>query len=94
MTKGPAGVAVSDGKNIYKAGIPPSDIIDRTGAGDAFSSGFVSEFIRSNDTVKAIQFATVNASSVVAKVGSKAGILKKGDWRPWPLIKVESFSSS
>ena len=94
MTKGHEGVVVSDGKNIYKAGVPDSPVVERTGAGDAFSSGFVSEFIRSNDTVKAIQFATVNASSVVAKVGSKAGILKKGDWRPWPLIKVESFSSS
>ena len=89
MTKGPEGVIVSDGKNIYRAGVPDSPIVERTGAGDAFSSGFVSEHIRSGDISKAIQFATANASSVVTQYGGKAGILKKDDWGPWPLVKVE-----
>ncbi len=89
MTKGPEGVVVSDGKNIYRAGVPDSPVVERTGAGDAFSSGFVTEYIRSGDISKAIQFATANASSVVAQYGGKAGILKKGDWGPWPLVKVD-----
>lgn len=45
MTKGPAGVMVSDGTTLYSAGIPPSGLIDRTGAGDAFGAGFVSGII-------------------------------------------------
>ncbi len=88
MTKGPEGVVVSDGKNIYSAGVPDSPVVERTGAGDAFSSGFVVEYIRSGDISKAIQFATANASSVVTKYGAKAGILRKDDWGPWPLIEV------
>ena len=88
MTKGPAGVVVSDGNNIYRAGVPDSPVVERTGAGDAFSSGFVAEYIRSGDMAKAIQFATANASSVVTQYGAKAGILKKGDWGPWPLVEV------
>lgn len=88
MTKGPEGVVVSDGKNIYSAGIPDSPVVERTGAGDAFSSGFVVEYIKSGDVAKAIQFATANASSVVTQYGAKAGILKKDDWGPWPLVKV------
>jgi len=88
MTKGPQGVVVSDGQNIYRAGVPDSPIVERTGAGDAFSSGFVSEYIRSGDISKAIQFATANASSVVIQYGGKAGILKKDDWGPWPLVDV------
>src|SRR3989344_2961177 len=88
MTKGPEGVVVSDGKNIYRAGIPNSPIVERTGAGDAFSSGFISEYIHSGDISKAIQFATANASSVVTQYGAKAGILKKDDWGPWPLVEV------
>ncbi|MDP3697681.1 MAG: carbohydrate kinase family protein [Candidatus Taylorbacteria bacterium] len=91
MTKGPEGVVVSDGKNIYSAGVPDSPVVERTGAGDAFSSGFVVEYIRSGDIAKAIQFATVNASSVVTQYGAKAGILKEGDWGPWPLIKVDKI---
>ena len=93
MTKGPQGVVVSDKKNIYRAGTPDSPVVERTGAGDAWSSGFVSESIKSGDIIKAIQFATANASSVVTKFGSRAGILKKGDWGQWSLVEVKSSSS-
>lgn len=89
MTKGPAGVAVSDGKEKYIASIPDSPVVERTGAGDAFSSGFVAEYIRSGDISKAIQFATANASSVVTKYGAKDGILRKGDWGPWKRVEVK-----
>ena len=89
MTKGPEGVVVSDGKNIYRAGVPDSPIVERTGAGDAFASGFVTEYIRAGDVSKAIQFATANASSVVTQYGGKAGILKKDDWGSWPLVDVK-----
>lgn len=97
MTKGPEGVVVSDGKNIYRAGVPDSPVVERTGAGDAFTSGFISEYIKQeaesanqeSRIVKAIQFATANASSVVTQYGAKAGILKKDDWGQWPLVKVE-----
>lgn len=91
MTKGPGGVSVSDGKNIYKAGIPPSDIIDRTGAGDAFSSGFVSGLVQSNgDIPLAVQIGTANSTSVVNYFGAKKGLLKKGEWGKWERVKVET----
>ena len=90
LTLGPEGVLVSDKKNIYRAGTPDSPKVERTGAGDAFVSGFVSQYILSGgDVTKSIQFATANASSVVAQYGPKAGILKKDDWGPWPLVEVE-----
>lgn len=88
MTKGPEGVVVSDGQNVYRAGVPDSPIVERTGAGDAFSSGFVVQYIggisdkrqvtgeEKKEIIKrAIQFATANASSVVTQYGAKAGIL-------------------
>ena len=96
VSNGPKGVVVKDAnppageRKFYQAGVPDSPIIERTGAGDAFSSGFVSEYIRSGDIIKAIQFGTANASSVVTKYGAKEGILKKGDWGPWPLVEVKS----
>ncbi len=95
ISDGPAGVRVMapDG-SVYTAGIPNSPVVERTGAGDAFGSGFVSEYIRSGSLPaqagieKAIQFGTANASSVVTQFGSKAGILKTGDMGPWPLVEV------
>lgn len=90
LTLGPEGVIVSDKKSIYRAGTPDSPRIERTGAGDAFVSGFVAQYILSGgDIPKSIQFATANASSVVAQYGPKAGILHKGDFGPWPLVEVE-----
>jgi len=89
ISDGPKGVTVTDSEEkTYKAGIPDSPVVERTGAGDAFGSGFVSEYIRSGSIEKAIQFGTANASSVVTQFGAKAGILKKGDWGPWPLVEV------
>ena len=89
ISDGPRGVRVFDKDITYSASIPDSPVVERTGAGDAFGSGFVSEYIRSGDIAKAIQFGTANASSVVTQFGAKAGILKAGDMGPWPLIEVK-----
>ena len=92
MSNGHEGVVVSDGKNRYRAGVPDSPVVERTGAGDAFTSGFVAEYMRSGDIIKSIQFGTANASSVVTQFGSKAGILKKGESGHWPLVEVKTES--
>lgn len=88
MTRGSRGVMVSDGRNVYSAGIPNRDVVERTGAGDAFHAGFLAEFIRSGSIEKAIQLGTANASSVVMQYGAKQGILRKGDLGAWPLVQV------
>lgn len=93
VTDGPQGAMVKDEQGqVYQAGVPDSPVVERTGAGDAWSSGFVSEYIRHGDMVKAMQFGTANASSVVTKFGAREGILKQNDWGPWPLVNVESIN--
>ena len=89
MTKGPEGVVVSDGEYHYSAGIPDSGLVDRTGAGDAFSSAFLAGYIEKEDIVHAIQLATANATSVLQKMGATNGLLKKGEWGEWEKVKVE-----
>lgn len=88
MTKGPEGVVVSDGKNIYRAGIPKSGYLDRTGAGDAFASGFVSSIIKGESIEQAIQLGAANATSCVQQLGAKNGLLKKGEWGEWEKVQV------
>ena len=88
MTKGPSGVVVSDGKKIYSAGIPESDLVDRTGAGDAFSAAFVAGWIEKGDIAYAIQLATANATSVLQKMGAINGLLKKGEWGKWEKVEI------
>ncbi len=88
MTKGPEGVVVSDGENLYRAGIPESGLVDRTGAGDAFGSGFTAGYLEKQDIEYAIQLATANATAVLQEFGAARGLLKKGDWGPWQKVEV------
>lgn len=89
MTKGQEGVMVSDGRNLYRAGIPVQEVIERTGSGDAFHSAFLAEFIRSGNIEKAVQQGTANATAVVMRYGAKEGILRKGDIGQWPFVSVQ-----
>jgi len=94
MTKGEKGVSVSDGKDIYSAGIPKSPVIERTGAGDAFGSGFLSAILQKKDLSYAVQLATANSTSVIQYFSAKTGILKKGKWGKYPKVKVSKISIS
>jgi len=89
ITKGKDGVVVSDKEKIYRAGIPKSDLVDRTGAGDAFGSAFLAGWIRKKDIVYAIQLGTANATACLQKLGAAEGLLKKGEWGKWPRVKVK-----
>ena len=78
MTDGPNVALVSDGKYLYKAGIfKEKKLVDRTGAGDAFGSGFVAGLLQKNDITYALRLAAANATSVVESVGAEEGILTK-----------------
>lgn len=79
VSDGPNGVMASDGKTIVRAGMYEDvKVIDRTGAGDAFGSGFLSYWAQGRSLKDSIVFASANSTSVVTKIGAKAGILHKG----------------
>ena len=88
MTKGPAGVIVSNGEYLYRAQILKTKVIDRTGAGDSFASGFLSGYLESKGNIEyAIQLGTANSASCIQKLGAKNGLLKKG--KKWQKVKVQ-----
>lgn len=79
MTKGTGGATVSDGKNLYFASAPKVKVIDATGAGDSFASGFLSGLIQSNGNIEyAMQLGMANSVSCIQKIGAKNGLLRKG----------------
>ncbi len=78
MTDGAKGASVSDGKYVYRAGIfKEKRLVDRSGAGDAFGSGFVAGLMKKNDISYALRLASANAASVVENIGANADVLKK-----------------
>ena len=100
MTKGKNGVSVSNGKALWKAGIfnKKKKIMDATGAGDAFASGFISVFIKQkemNEKIikEAIRVGNANACSVVEYIGTKPGILYKKDLKKsqFKNLKIQKY---
>ncbi len=79
VSDGPKGVCASDGKTIVKAGMYQDvKVIDRTGAGDAFGSGFLSQWAQGKSLADSVVFASANSTSVVRFIGAKPGILHHG----------------
>lgn len=103
VTRGPKGVMVFDGRLTYQAGVfEEKKVVDRTGAGDAFGSGFVSGLMKNgercergkclpNNIEYAIRLASANATSVVEKIGATEGILSSDEFersRRWAKLKI------
>lgn len=79
VSDGPNGVVATDSKTIVTAGMYEDvPVVDRTGAGDAFGSGFLSAHVQGKSLKDAIIFASANSTSVVQHIGAKEGILHKG----------------
>jgi len=103
MTDGSRGVLVSDGQRIYKAKIFKTKIVDSTGAGDAFGSGFVAGLIHKKekcekgccrvDNIKyAIRLGSANAASVIEHIGAHEGILNKREFEQaqrWKRLSIK-----
>lgn len=77
VTDGIHGSVASDKTGMVRAGLydHTENSIDRTGAGDAFCSGFTLSYALTGDIKQAMHFASANSSSVVMQVGAKTGIL-------------------
>ena len=79
VSDGPNGLVATDGKTIVKAGMYEDvKVIDRTGAGDAFASGFLSQWVQGKSLAESITFGSANSTSVIRYIGAKPGILPKG----------------
>lgn len=79
VSDGPKGSVTTDGKTVVTAGMYEDvRVIDRTGAGDAFGSGFLCQYSQGGSLKDAIVFASANSTSVVGQIGAKAGILHLG----------------
>jgi ribokinase len=85
ITEGKRGATACNGSECYKVGIYPLPAVDSTGAGDAFGSGFLAEFMDEGNIEQALRYAAWNSSNVVSKIGAKEGIVRAF---PKKLIKV------
>jgi len=66
-----------------KVGVLPVDAYERTGAGDAFGSGFLSALIHGKGMDEALLWGTCNSASVIGYTGSQKGLLKLEEMDEW-----------
>lgn len=94
MTDGPQGVWVSDGRRLYQAGIfTDKKLVSRTGAGDAFGSGFVAGMLLKEDISYAIRLASANATAVTEHFGAHAGALTRAKFHNdirWHKLEIKT----
>jgi sugar/nucleoside kinase (ribokinase family) len=79
VTDSQNGSMVSDGQTILRAGLYDKvrRTIDRTGAGDAYGSGFVVKLAEGKTLEQAMIFANANSSTVCQAIGAKTNILQR-----------------
>lgn len=64
-----------EGEKYFSLGVFPAEVVDTTGAGDAYSSGLLAGLIYGNNLKEALRWGAANSASVIGKVGSQAGFL-------------------
>lgn len=69
--------AIDEDGKMYHIPIFPGDAIQKTGAGDAYTSGFLSAIINNLSVQEAMKWGAVNATGVIQKVGAQTGLLTK-----------------
>jgi sugar/nucleoside kinase (ribokinase family) len=75
ITDGKRGSTATDGKQVWHCPSPETNVIDTTGAGDAFGTGITWGLATGKDLPKSLQAGTINAMSVVGAIGAQAGLL-------------------
>ena len=78
ITDSNQGAIATDQIEVYRVGIYEDiRVKDSTGAGDAFGSGFLAAYANGKSFKDSLIFASANSTSVVQKIGSKAGIINQ-----------------
>jgi len=86
---GPKIVAITDRENgsyvidekgeMFTYGTVPCAVVEKTGAGDAYSTGFLAAILHGLSIKEAMRWGAANAASVIEKVGAQQGLLHKND---------------
>lgn len=75
ITDGKNGSYATDGTQVHFCPSLPVDVIDTTGAGDAFGTAMTWAILRGKDLPTSLRAGTINAVSVVGVIGAQPGLL-------------------
>lgn len=79
ITDGKNGASAHDGNGLTQLGIfdDGTPVVDKTGAGDAYASAFVSALFYKKSLREAMKWGAINSAGVVKEVGATKGLKTK-----------------
>lgn len=83
VTDGRNGSFSFDGEKYHHLGIMPVEAKERTGAGDASSTGMLSALIKGKSMDEALVWGMLNSTSVIGYIGAEEGLLHERDIPIW-----------
>jgi sugar/nucleoside kinase (ribokinase family) len=83
VTMGEKGVRLFTSKGILVADGFKMEMVDTTGAGDAFFCGLVAGLVKGWQTEKALKLGIANGASAVTEIGAKPGLLRQEFIHNW-----------
>jgi|SRR5579872_4451213 len=69
--------ALDEKENFHHQSMHDSEVVERTGAGDGYTAGFIAAMFEKLSVPDAMDWGSWNAASVVSKIGAQAGLLTK-----------------
>lgn len=79
VTDGTNGSYATNGYEFLKAGVIKTQVFEKTGAGDAYSSGLVGALVNGQDLKEAMIWGTINAASAISVIGPQKGLLRQDE---------------
>jgi sugar/nucleoside kinase (ribokinase family) len=78
VTMGGDGLLFAEEQQIWQARHFPSQVVDQTGAGDAFCAGFIAGMVRGLDLPGCIHYGSALGASCVRSIGCYEGVFGEG----------------
>lgn len=81
VTDGPNGAYAYDGKVFLHMPVIDVPVVERTGAGDSFSTGVIAAIVKGKDLDEALRWGQFNSASVIQYIGPQKGLLKSSQMK-------------
>lgn len=94
VTDGRNGAYAYDGEKVWSIPSYPNEIppLESTGAGDSFSSSFVSALALGKNVEEALMWGPINAMSVIRKIGAQEGLLSREELEKYIAEKPDFYT--
>lgn len=83
ITDGRQGACLYSQEICLQASSFQGSVVDETGAGDAFSAGFLAGLVKGVYLAGALKMGMANGASVVSRIGAKAAMLMEKEMAVW-----------